>query len=153
MKILGVHGTETLVPVGCVTGEGATGAEALTEAILLTQIRVKTGGRVGSPSQGVQTVQGTSLSDLQISSPISGKASRSSHLTHRQTGPDGRPRPAGPCGRHCPQMFRTITPGVGGVPRARSRHGYDRRREQQTRVRLFSAHGAVGVCVEVVVNL
>lgn len=95
MKIQGVRGTETLVLVGCQTVVGVTGVEALSEVVLLTQIRVKTGGRTGNPSQGIQIVQETSLSSLQNSSPISGKANKSSHLIRRQTGLGGHPHPAG----------------------------------------------------------
>lgn len=89
MRIQGLLGIKTLVQVGCLTVVELTVAEALTEAVLPIQIRMKTGGKTENPSQGIQTVQGMIHSSLWNSRPINRRVSRSSHLIHQQIGQGG----------------------------------------------------------------
>lgn len=95
MKIQGILGIKTLVRVGCLTVVEVTVAEALTEAVLPIQIKMKIGGKTENPSQGIRIVQGVSLSSLWNSSPINGRVSKSSHLIPRQTDPAGHLRLVG----------------------------------------------------------
>lgn len=84
MKIQGILGIKTLVQVGCLTVVEVTVAEALTEVVLPIQIKMKIGGKTENPSQGIQIVQGMSLSSLWNNNPINGKMSKSFHLIHQQ---------------------------------------------------------------------
>ena len=89
MKIQGILGIKTLVQVGCLTVVEVTVAEALTEVVLPIRIKVKIGGKTENRSQGIQMIQGTSLSSLWNSNRINGKMSKSSHLIRQQIDPGG----------------------------------------------------------------
>lgn len=84
MKIQVILGIKTSILVGCLTVVEAIVAEALTEVVLLIQIRMKIGGKIENPSQGIQIVQGMSLSSLWNSNLINGKMNKNSHLIHQQ---------------------------------------------------------------------
>lgn len=95
MKIQVILGIKILVRIGCLTVGEATVAEALTEVALTIQIRMKIGGKIENPSQGIQTVREMILSSLWNNSLTNEKMNRSSHLIHQQIGQGGRLRQVG----------------------------------------------------------